>query len=83
VHPRSGLSKRRIDVALGTIDSDYTGPIGVIITNNSIEDFVVKVGDRIAQLVITECCTPELIAVDALTETARGGGGFGSTGVSS
>lgn len=67
----------------GTIDADYTGSIGVTLFNHGRRDLFIKAGDRIAQLVIVPCLItkPEDIEiVDALEETERGDGGFGSTG---
>ena len=84
VRPRSGLSaKKGITVlnAPGTIDADYRGEIGVILVNLSNEDFVVEDGERVAQLVISKHERAEWIEVDELSETERGEGGFGSTGV--
>lgn len=63
------------------IDADYRGAVGVILFNHSDVDFEVKVGDRIAQLIIQNIVTPEVEEVDDLDSTARGSGGFGSTGV--
>jgi dUTP pyrophosphatase len=82
VAPRSGLAwKHSIDVGAGVIDADYRGPVGVILFNHSDLDFVVKAGDRIAQLIIEKIMTPDVMAVEDLDSTARGEGGFGSTGV--
>lgn len=82
VAPRSGLAwKHSIDVGAGVIDADYRGPVGVILFNHSDADFEVKVGDRIAQLIIEQIITPNVIEVDDLDSTERGAGGFGSTGV--
>ena len=73
--------KNFIDVGAGVIDEDYRGEVGVILFNHSKVDFVVKTGDRIAQLII-EKITPTVIEeVKELDETDRGEGGFGSTGV--
>jgi dUTP pyrophosphatase len=86
VHPRSGLAlKHGITVlnAPGTIDAGYRGEVGVILLNTGSLDFEVKAGDRIAQLVIQKVEYAEFEIVDALTETDRGDGGFGSTGVTS
>lgn len=81
VAPRSGLSvKYEIDVGAGVIDRDYRGEIGVVLINNGVEKFQVHSGDKIAQLIIEACITPEIILVDKLDETSRGSGGFGSTG---
>lgn len=84
VRPRSGLAaKNGVTVlnAPGTIDADYRGEIGVILVNLSSEDFVVENGERIAQLVIARHERAEWSLVTALSETSRGEGGFGSTGV--
>ena len=84
VRPRSGLAyKKGITVlnAPGTIDADYRGDIGVILMNISNEDFVVENGERIAQLVIAKYDQAEWNLVTKLSETNRGEGGFGSTGV--
>ena len=83
VAPRSGLAwKNFIDTGAGVIDADYRGNVGVILFNHSEDDFQVKVGDRVAQLVLERIYTPEVKEVDSLEDTARGEGGFGSTGVS-
>jgi dUTP pyrophosphatase len=84
VRPRSGLAlKKGISVlnAPGTIDADYRGEIGVILINLSSEPFTITPGDRIAQLVIAKHERAEWVEVDSLEETARGAGGFGSTGI--
>ncbi len=84
VRPRSGLAaKKGITVlnAPGTIDADYRGEIGVILVNLSNEDFTIENGERIAQLVIAKHDRAEWIAVEELSETVRGEGGFGSTGI--
>ncbi|WP_157208655.1 dUTP diphosphatase [Mariniflexile maritimum] len=83
VRPRSGLAaKKGITVlnAPGTVDADYRGEIGVILINLSHENFTVNNGERIAQLVIAKHERAEWVAVEALSETDRGEGGFGSTG---
>jgi dUTP pyrophosphatase len=77
VRPRSGLAiKKGI-----TVDADYRGEIGVILVNLSNEDFVIENGERIAQLIIAKHERAEWIEVQELSETSRGEGGFGSTGV--
>ena len=84
VRPRSGLAaKKGITVlnAPGTVDADYRGEIGVILVNLSNEDFTIENGERIAQLVIAKHERAEWVAVEELSETTRGEGGFGSTGV--
>ena len=83
VRPRSGLAiKSGITVlnSPGTIDADYRGEVKVILINHSENDFVIKSGDRIAQLVIAKCEQMEVIEVETLSETERGAGGFGHTG---
>lgn len=83
VRPRSGLAaKRGISVlnSPGTIDADYTGEIGVILVNLSPTNVVVEPGERIAQLVFQRIEVPTLVSVEALSQTDRGSGGFGSTG---
>ncbi len=84
VRPRSGLAaKKGITVlnAPGTVDADYRGEIGVILVNLSTEDFTIENGERIAQLIIAKHERAEWMAVETLSETSRGEGGFGSTGV--
>jgi dUTP pyrophosphatase len=84
VRPRSGLAaKKGITVlnAPGTIDADYRGEIGVILVNLSNEEFTINNGERIAQLVIAKHDRAEWEEVELLTETERGEGGFGSTGI--
>lgn len=82
VAPRSGLAlKKFIDVGAGVIDADYNGEVGVILFNFSDEEFVIKTGDRIAQLIIERISMAPVIVVDNIDETKRGSGGFGSTGV--
>ncbi|WP_417855997.1 dUTP diphosphatase [Xanthomarina gelatinilytica] len=84
VRPRSGLAaKKGVTVlnAPGTVDADYRGEIGVILVNLSNEDFTIENGERIAQLVIAKHERAEWMEVETLSETSRGEGGFGSTGV--
>lgn len=82
VAPRSGLAwKKFIDVGAGVVDYDYRGNVGVILFNHGKEDFEVKVGDRVAQLILEQIMTPEVVECEDLDETERGAGGFGSTGV--
>ena len=83
VRPRSGLAiKSGITVlnSPGTIDADYRGEVKVILINLSDADFVIKSGDRIAQLVIAKCEQMNVVEVHTLSETERGEGGFGHTG---
>ena len=83
IAPRSGLAyKYSIDVGAGVVDADYRGEVGVILFNFGKEDFEVKEGDRIAQLVLEKIELAEVAEVTDLDETVRGAGGFGSTGVS-
>ena len=84
VRPRSGLAaKKGITVlnAPGTVDADYRGEIGVILVNLSNDDFVINDGERIAQLIIAKHERISWKEVTILSETERGSGGFGSTGV--
>lgn len=83
IRPRSGLAyKHGIGIvnSPGTIDADYRGEIKVLLVNLSDTDFVVKDGERIAQMVIAKHETVEWNAVEELNETARGAGGYGHTG---
>jgi dUTP pyrophosphatase len=84
VRPRSGLALKHGITCLntpGTIDSDYRGEVKVILANLGDEDFVINTGDRIAQIVVAPVTQGIMIEVDALEDTERGTGGFGSTGV--
>lgn len=84
VRPRSGLALKAGVTVLntpGTIDAGYRGEIGVILANFGEDDFEVKVGDRIAQLVIAPVTQPTIVEATEIDETDRGAGGFGSTGV--
>ena len=83
IRPRSGLAaKKNISVlnTPGTIDSDYRGEIKIILINLSQKSFVVKSGDRIAQMILCPVAKGKLKEVKNLPKTVRGGGGFGSTG---
>jgi len=83
VRPRSGLALRSGVTVLnspGTIDADYRGEINVILANFGSDVFVVQRGDRIAQLVFAATLRADISEAAALSETARGAGGFGSTG---
>ena len=83
VRPRSGLALRHgvtLANAPGTIDADYRGPLGVILVNLGEAPYRVLHGERIAQAVIAPCAQARIVAVDVLDATARGAGGFGSTG---
>ena len=83
VRPRSGLALKQgltLVNAPGTIDADYRGDVGVILINLSKEDQRIEPGDRIAQLIFTPVTRAVLVEVDELENSARGAGGFGSTG---
>lgn len=85
VRPRSGLALRHGVTLLntpGTIDADYRGEVGVILINHGREAFAIQHGDRIAQLVVAAVLQAEIVEATELSETERGAGGFGSTGVS-
>ena len=85
VRPRSGLALRAGVTCLnspGTIDADYRGEVKVILINHGPDDFIVRRGDRIAQLLIAPVVQATWREVESLDETARGAGGFGSTGAS-
>ncbi len=83
IRPRSGLALKHGITVLnspGTIDADYRGEVGVILINHGSEAFTVQRGDRIAQMIIAPFVQADFQQVDALSETKRGGGGFGSSG---
>ena len=83
IRPRSGLALRNGVTVLnapGTIDSDYRGEISILLINHGSEPFVIKRGDRIAQMVIVKVAHPHLVEVKNLSKTVRGEGGYGSTG---
>src|SRR5262245_44653653 len=82
VRPRSGLALRHGISCVnspGTIDSDFRGAVAIILINHGTEDFEIRPGDRIAQLVVAPVVRAELVEVGELDETARGSGGWGST----
>jgi dUTP pyrophosphatase len=84
VRPRSGLALKQGVTLLntpGTVDADYRGEISAIMINLGAEPFVIRDGDRIAQLVVHQVCRAELQEVDELPESNRGAGGFGHTGM--
>jgi dUTP pyrophosphatase len=83
VRPRSGLALKSGITCLnspGTVDADYRGEVKVILVNLGAEDFTIRRGDRIAQLVVAPVVQARWAEVESLDETARGAGGFGSTG---
>jgi dUTP pyrophosphatase len=84
VRPRSGLAARHGITVLnapGTIDADYRGEVGVLLINHGRKPFTVERGHRVAQLVVAPVKAARLVEVSDLEGTARGAGGFGSTGV--
>ena len=84
IRPRSGLAFKKGVTVLnspGTIDADYRGEIGVILVNLSEDEFLIENGERVAQMVITKHEQAEWVQTEALEETQRGEGGFGSTGI--
>ena len=84
VRPRSGLALKHGITVLntpGTIDAGYRGEVGVILINAGADDFAIARGDRIAQMVVQKLADVELVAAEQLSDTNRGAGGFGSTGV--
>jgi len=81
IRPRSGNSKKGIDVAIGTVDAGYRGEVMANVINNSDEDFFIHNLDRICQIKIQRAEQAVFETVDELSETDRGNGGFGSTGV--
>lgn len=83
IRPRSGLALKHgitLPNTPGTIDSDYRGPLGVLLVNLDAAPYVIHHGDRIAQLIVAPVVQAGFAVVDALGETQRGKGGFGSTG---
>ncbi len=83
IRPRSGLALKHgitLPNTPGTIDSDYRGPLGVALVNLGDAPYVIAHGDRVAQMIVAPVIQVGFQVVDSLTETARGAGGFGSTG---
>jgi len=83
IRPRSGLALKHGITVLnspGTIDADYRGEVGVILINHGNEPFTIQRGDRIAQMIIAPFVQVNFQAMDSLSETERGSGGFGSSG---
>jgi dUTP pyrophosphatase len=81
VRPRSGLSLDGIDVAIGTIDSNYRGEVKACVINNTDGNFEISAGDRICQLAVREIPIVTLEVVAELSDTERGSNGFGSSGI--
>lgn len=82
IAPRSGLAvKHGIQTGAGVVDRDYTGEVKVVLFNHSDKDFQIEQGDRVAQLILERIVDDaKVVVVESLEETARGHGGFGSTG---
>lgn len=83
IRPRSGLALKHgitLPNTPGTIDSDYRGPLGVALINLGAEPYVIRHGDRIAQMIVAPVIQAGFQVVESLSDTARGEGGFGSTG---
>lgn len=84
IAPRSSMAwKKHTDVGAGVVDMDYRGPVGVVLFNLGEDPVEIQRGDRVAQLVLERIATPAVVEVpdvDGLDATARGAGGFGSTG---
>lgn len=83
LYPRSGLATKyglRLPECVGVIDSDYRGNIGIALRNDGTEPMTIMAHERIAQIVIQKCPEVALYEVDTLSDTARGAGGFGSSG---
>lgn len=83
IWPRSGLAVNKgIDTLAGVVDADYRGELKAVLINHGEEPVQIHVGDRIAQLVVTNCYQSHLVEVEELDATERGAGSFGSTGLS-
>jgi len=83
IRPRSGLALKHgisLPNTPGTIDSDYRGPLGVLLINLGTQPYVISHGERIAQMIVAPVVQADFTLVDAIGDTARGAGGFGSTG---
>ena len=81
IAPRSGLAlKQGIETGAGVVDSDYRGEISVLLLNHSDVDVSISSGSRIAQIILTQIITPDVVVCDCLDSTSRGENGFGSTG---
>ena len=82
IAPRSGLAlKHSIDIGASVIDEDYTGPVGILMINHGTQDFIIRTGDRIAQLILERIADEPIIVTQELSDSSRGNKGFGSTGV--
>lgn len=80
IRPRSGLTKKGIDIQIGTIDTDFRGEVSCTIANNSHNEFLVTKGFRICQIAFRDVPALNIVQVNKLSDTKRGAGGFGSTG---
>jgi dUTP pyrophosphatase len=81
IWPRSGLAvKHGIDTLAGVVDSDYRGEVRVVLINHGPEPFTIRAGDRVAQMLVQRVERAVFVRAAAISETARGAGGFGSTG---
>ena len=81
IRPRSGFSSKGIDVAIGTVDTDYRGEIKACVINTLSEDLMIQDGERICQIAIRQLPYVQFVTDEELSETERGKSGFGSTGV--
>lgn len=81
IAPRSGLSLKGLCIGAGVIDRSYTGNIKVVIYNHADTDYQISINDRIAQLILEQIKTPEVVEVFEIHNTERGAGGFGSSGI--
>lgn len=81
IRPRSGLSKEGIDIAIGTVDTNYRGEVMACVINNTCKDYVIHKGDRICQLAIRKAPIISWKIVEELSDTERGSNGFGSSGI--
>ena len=80
ITPRSGLAlKHHIDIGAGVVDEDYTGPVGILMINHESQDFIVNLGDWIAQLILERISNEPVIITQELSDSSRGERGFGST----
>jgi dUTP pyrophosphatase len=81
IWPRSGLAvKHGIDTLAGVVDSDYRGEVRVVLINHGPEPFVIRAGDRVAQLLVQKVERVAFVQAETISQTGRGAGGFGSTG---
>jgi len=82
IAPRSGIAVRcHVDIAAGVVDPDYTGNVRILVFNHSRDKFIIRRGDRIAQLLCEKIVCPELEYCETIEATVRGNRGFGSTGL--